>query len=425
MAGRRTGERNTATGERSAGEPHRVIRRALAHLLTAALYVAAATGLPHIVHAAPSWRTQRTIGSLMLYQDDARPNRWYVAPAELAVATDADGKPDFHFLDMRYMGTAATGDQGAFSTKSLVTFRVKLPRAAADDLTRAAKELGAPGPPVEIRPFPIRRIETALIYVAIGSPDTTALPPGRFESADGASAPTGDSYWAERVYTMGLDSNTAQAFRAALEKGQVYLSLGYAFVGPALASDWGAAQVTGTSALANELKKSLAGGGVSPASGSPDSAAADSVRLHVVRAGAIEIGLDTKRYPDLMRRVDLNDRAPPGYAALDVYCYDFNNAIRPDLAEKQVEIDAEGVTGKRIKLSTSFTASQPDLYSCGIRFPVAVRLDRPYRYRVHEIQNDGYERAGPWRENATWSRILDVTSAPPKPVGVRSVLGQH
>jgi hypothetical protein len=178
-------------------------------------------------------------------------------------------------------------------------------------------------------------------------------------------------------------------------------------------------ELTGSSELVSELRKSL------QAAGARDSAAADSVRLHVVRAGAIEIALDTKRYPDLMRRVDLNDRAPPGYAALDVYCYDFNNELRPDLAEKEVEIDAEGVAGRRVKLSASFTSTQPDLYSSGIRFPVAVRLDRPYRYRVHEIKNDGSEHAGPWRESASWSRILDVTSPPlPKATGVRSVLGQ-
>lgn len=392
-------------------------RRSYTHLLAAALYVAAATGLPRLAAAAPSWRTQRLIGSLILYQDDARPSRWYYAPAELQVAADPDGKPDFHFLDTRYMGTAVSRDQGTFTTKSLVTFRVKLPRASAADLGNAARELAAGGGPVEIRPFPIRRIETALVYAAIGGPDTTALPPGRFESSEDA-APTGESYWAERIYTMGLDDLTAQAFRAALEKGQVYLSLGYAFVGPALSSDWGMGELTGSGVLVSELKKSLAAGGAG------DSAATDSVRLHVVRAGAIEIGLDTKRYPDLMRRVDLNDRAPPGYAALDVYCYDFNNELRPDLAEKEVEIDAEGITGKRIKLSASFTSDQPDLYSSGIRFPVAVRLDRPYRYRVHEITKSGMEHAGPWRENASWAHILDVTSAPPpKAVGVRSVLG--
>ena len=389
--------------------------RRLAHLLAAALYVAAATGLPRPSLAVPDWKTQRTIGSLILYADDAKAGRWYYAPAELQVAVGDSGKPDFRFLETRWAGSAVSRDQGTIRHKSLVTFRVRLPRPSAEDLALASRELGG-GRAVEIRPFPIRRIQTALVYAPVGAPDTTALPPGRFESSEDGSGPAGSSTWTERIYTMGLDSLTAQVFRAALEKGQVYLSLGYVFLGPALASDAGIGELTGSSVLVSELRKTLESGA------GKDSAAADSARLHIVRAGAIEIGLDAQRFPDLMRRVDLNDRAPPGYAALDVYCYVFNNAIRPDLAEKEVEIEAETVTGKRTKRSAHFTADQADLYSASIRFPIAVRIDRPYRYRVNEVKKDGLERPGAWRESASWSRILDVTT-PPKEAGVRSVLG--
>src|SRR5207248_10900277 len=191
-----------------------------------------------------------------------------------------------------------------------------------------------------------KRMATALVYAVIGG-DTTSIPAGRFE-ASGEAEGTGGT-WTERVYTVGLDSLTAQAFRAALDKDQVYLSLGYAFLGDARASDAGAGELTGSPEIVEGLKQALAE--ARPASGD---APADTVRLHVIRAGAIEIGLDAKRFPDLVRRVDLNDQAPPGYAALDVYCYDFNNELRPDLAEKRVEIEAEGVGGRRVKLETGF-----------------------------------------------------------------------
>jgi len=394
------------------------MKRTLSPLLIWA--VLASPLLPGRALAVPDWKTQRAAGALTIYADDSRPNRFYYAPAEIAVVTTPDGKPDFHFLETRYTGSAVGRDRGTILHKSLVTFTVRLPHPPAEELTRVARELGGAGAPADLRPYPVKKIATALVYVVIGG-DTTSLPPGRFESTGEAEG--SGSTWTERVYTVGLDSLTAQAFRAALEKDQVYLSLGYAFLGDALAQDAGIGELTGSPEIVEGLKSALSGARAD-SSGAP----ADTVRTHVIRAGAIEIGLDVKRFPELMRRVDLNDKAPPGYAALDVYCYDFNNELRPDLAEKRVEIDAEGVSGKRVKLETAFLREQPDLYSAGIRFPVAVRLDRPYRYRTREVKLDGMEHQSVWRERQSWSEILDVTSqsknvTPSKNIGVRSILG--
>jgi hypothetical protein len=376
--------------------------------------------LPARAVAVPDWKTQRVVGALTVFTDDSRPNRFYYTPAQIAVVTTSDGKPDFHFLETRYTGSAVARDRGMILHKSLVTFTVRLPHPPAEEVARVARELGSAAAPADLRPYPVKKIATALVYAVIGG-DTTALPPGRFEST-GETEGAG-STWTERVYTVGLDSLTAQAFRLALEKDQVYLSLGYAFLGDALAQDAGIGELTGSREIVEGLKSALAGS-------HPDSsgAPADSVRAHVIRAGAIEIGLDVKRFPELMRRVDLNDRAPPGYAALDVYCYDFNNELRPDLAEKRVEIDAESVSGKRVKLETAFLREQSDLYSASIRFPVAVRLDRPYRFRTREVKLDGMERNSVWRERQSWSEILDVTTrskdvTPANDIGVRSILG--
>ena len=373
--------------------------------------------LPTRAAAVPDWKTQRAVGTLTVYTDDTRPNRFYYAPAEIAVVTTPDGKPDFHFLETRYTGSALARDRGIILHKSLVTFTVRLPHPSSEEVRRAASELGAGA---DLRPFPVKKIATALVYAVIGG-DTTSLPPGRFEASGEAEG--AGSAWTERVYTVGLDSLTAQAFRLALEKDQVYLSLGYAFLGDARAQDAGIGELTGSSEIVEGLKSALQG-----SRADSSGTTADSVRTHVIRAGAIEIGLDVKRFPELMRRVDLNDRAPPGYAALDVYCYDFNNELRPDLAEKRVEIDAEGVSGKRVKLETAFLREQSDLYSASIRFPVAVRLDRPFRYRTREVKLDGMERQSVWRERQSWSEILDVTTrskdvTPAKATGVRSVLG--
>lgn len=378
---------------------------------------------PRAARALPDWKTGRSVGSLTVYADDRRPGLFYYAPPEIQVATRDDGAPDFHFLETRYTGNATERDQGVITHRSLVTFRVRLPRVSGDEIASAARALGGAGRPAEIRPFPIRRVSAALVYVSIGaggdSSAATTLPDGRFESSSDSADAGATSYWTERIYTMGLDSLSAQALQAALDRGRVLISLGYAFLGPAVGGDPDKQdpQLEGSPELVTAVRRNI-GAGQSDSTAAP----ADSARLHVVRAGAIPIGIDTKRWPDLFRRVDLNDRAPPGYAALDVYCYDFNNDIRPDLAEKVVDIDAEGVAGRRVTLQTYFKSDQPDVYSASVRFPVAVRIDRPYRYRVEEVKRDGATHAGSWREVAQWSRILDVTS-PPKEAGVRPLFG--
>ena len=367
------------------------------------------------VSAAPDYHSERAVGHLRIYSDATNARLFYYAPPEIQLVRDADGKPDFHFLETRYTGSALSRDASLSRHASLLSFRLRLPHIPAEELAQAARTLGG----AEIRPLPIRSLKTALVYATVGeaSPPPAPLPSGRFESGAEDQGSDVGSYWTERVCTVGLDSLTAQVFRVALESHQVILSVGYAFVVRDTVGDQGLDQLTGTPALVEELKGQLSSNGAPR-----DSAAGVSSPWRVVRAGAIEIELDTKRWPELMRRVDLNDRAPPGYAALDVYCYDFNNDIRPDLAEKRVEIDAESIGGRRVKLDTVFRRSDPDIYSAGIRFPVAVRLDRPYRYRLSETKLDGRNTAGRWREVATWNQILDVTSPPPTQ-GVRSILG--
>ena len=61
-------------------------------------------------------------------------------------------------------------------------------------------------------------------------------------------------------------------------------------------------------------------------------------------------------------------------------------------------------------LTATFSRSQPDLYARSLRFPVAVRMDRPYRFRVLAIAQDGGSKTTPWRERAAWTQLLDVTA---------------
>src|SRR5262249_54404810 len=149
-------------------------------------------------------------------------------------------------------------DAGLTRHAALLSFRLKLPRIPAEELTQAAGALGGPGTPAEIRPLPIRSLKTALVYATVGSPEPAATPlpsarceaPGEDQSSEGA-------YWTERICTVGLDSLTAQLFRLALEDHQVILSVGYAFVVRDTVGDQGLDRLTGTPALVEELKGQL------------------------------------------------------------------------------------------------------------------------------------------------------------------------
>ncbi len=114
--------------------------------------------------------------------------------------------------------------------------------------------------------------------------------------------------------------------------------------------------------------------------------------------------VDAKQFPRIVQRIDINDSAPPGYAALDIYCYDFNQGDEASpLYEKQIEIDAAEHHRPTRAVEGAFSRAHPDLFARSLRFPVAVRLDKPYRFRVLEIartarrrlRNGANDRPGP------------------------------
>jgi hypothetical protein len=378
----------------------------VAVVATATAAVTAVTATP--AFATPDLRQPRTAGALTVYPDHARPTLFYYPPGELTIAVKA-GAFDVHLLHARYTGSAATGDRGATMVRSIFTLRLVMNGPTPLELTAARRELtasvgaGAGAGAIELRPLPIRRLESAIVYASASS--TAALPAGHAEETD-APRPR-DGYWTERIYTLGLDATDAQLLSEALERGSLALSVGYAFLADGIASDRPLQELTGTPELVDALKKQLASkeGEGEPGPGSGP---------HVVRAGAVGVTVDAAHASRIVQRIDINDSAPPGYAALDVYCYDFSQGGESSpLYEKQIEIDAAGVGvgGKRVQLKAAFSRAHPDLFARSLRFPVAVRLDKRYRFRVLEIAQDGTQKTSEWRERSSWAELLDVTTA--------------
>ncbi len=393
----------------------------------AVVVVLLASLAPPPLTAIPNFAAGRQAGGLMVYPDDRRHGLYYYGPGELGLAVDGAGRPDLHFLQSRYTGTAAARDQGTFAFRSVLTLRVRQLGVGPQELDGVRRSLRLVRGN-ELRPLPIARLEAVLGYAPVRAPVSAAAAlPGddTATGADQAAAPAAGEeqrtiagghfesdgevdgpVWLERTYVLSLDAEESQLLWDALQRDRLVLSIGYAFFAAGRNEVPGAMASVGGGTLGDELRRTVAEA-IAPAQGAEGDDAPPPV---LVRAGASSITVDAARWPDLFRRVDINDRLPPGYAGLDVYCYDFRDGLRQDLYEKQVEVTAEAVGGQPVTLLAAFHQSQPDLYALSLRFPVAVRLDRPYRYRVSEVRRDGAAHPGPWQQGKGWAGILDVTT---------------
>jgi hypothetical protein len=163
---------------------------------------------------AADLRGARTAGGVTIYPDDRRSTLFYYGPGELALASDAEGRPELHLLQTRYTGTTAAGDQGSVEFRSLLSVRVRQLGAGPAELETARRELKLPAGS-ELRPLPIQKLEAALVYSSASSAspsgdstpaespevEETVLPVGHFEGAESAAGPV----WSERTYVLALD----------------------------------------------------------------------------------------------------------------------------------------------------------------------------------------------------------------------------
>jgi hypothetical protein len=325
-------------------------------------------------------------------------------PPAYQLLRDAEGRPYFTLLQMRYTGTSGTGDAGKSRYKNLVQFRVGVDTGYQRRITRLRTILRAQYPGAELRMMPVRKFSSLLVFA--GQDSTRTVKNGVAEPTD-ESADISNSYWNERVVSFRLGDIDAQLVRGALENSQVILSFSYAYFSVFADSTGGEIQVGGTNPLLNrDLRKEL-----------KEAVSRDSAELiTMIRADAIAIKVDTRRWPQALQQVDINERLPARFPVLTVYCYDFNNELRPDLFAKKLELKAVSVNGATLQANCSFRQALPDQYARSLQFPYAVRFDKPFRYRVIEITQDGESLAGEWIERNDWNELIDITSPPEKVV---------
>lgn len=338
---------------------------------------------------------------VILFGDISKQNVYYYLPGDLEIGKSADGKPDLSFIMMRYTGSAIYNEEEEMRYRNIFSMRLLMKQINADSLRAIKSSLAGRGGTVLLKPLPISMVEAMIVFTPVGGSDTTAVIKKGELSAEGSSGyATSGSYWQERYFTIFLDNPSANLLLEAFRKDYTALSFVYAFY----AKGKGTHSVLDldTPAHLNNTFRDLL-----PEN---ESDSTETLSERVVKSDAFSVYVDTLKYPDIIRQLDINDGIPPGYAVLNVRNYDFANNLREDLYEKSVELEATGAGGNKVAASVSFRSSAPDLTSTNFKFKYAVRLDRPYRYRIRELLKDGREIITEWKDISMWSALLDVTT---------------
>ena len=119
----------------------------------------------------------------------------------------------------------------------------------------------------------------------------------------------------------------------------------------------------------------------------------------------LPLPLDMGKWPAKFRRTDIGGRMARGYTGLDVFCFDFAENLDETLYAKVVEV-AIPLPGRDLVKEVTFRVSGD--CRTRIEFELSRDLDRPYRFRVMRIFNDGRRETGPWLEK-DGNTLLDVT----------------
>ncbi len=360
--------------------------------------------LPHVLLGQPDFSRPVEAAGIRCFFDSSDEQMIYYSPGALSIARDREEQPDFNFLQTRYTGNVIYDDRNSIRFNSVIRFRVVMEQIPAEKIG-AIKSILRPGKnSVQLRPLPLSDIKSNLVFTPVekNSPasDTTTFSGGNLSAENRKGRSQKGTYWREREYSLRLEKHSSQAVRNMLEKGQTLMSLTYAFFSDGVNAPPETLLSNGEKKLLEEITETV-------------EQKRDSVEIKrvCVRSDAFSVRLDAGKWPELMRQVDINEQVPPGYAALEVRCYDFNNRLRSGLFAKQIEIKAKGAGRGDVVSKAAFSKEDPDINVHHIKFPYAVRLDQPFYYRVTSISQEKPPERTPWIKRERWADIIDITSS--------------
>jgi hypothetical protein len=340
--------------------------------------------------AQPDPNTAQRIGNVTVWADNTKAGTYYYLPGSIELAKEKNGQPAVKLLLLRYTGTTINKDVGLDRNRNILQMRLKLINPPKDELARLKSTLRAR----DLFVLPVSRLQSTIILPSLSGTDTASASNGYFEQINAA---VNNSYWDERDYTLKLDNYTAQFVKAQLDSNKLLMSLAYAFfVTTPVKIDTG--RYSGYGLINSRVNF--------------ERNSADSVTTVIAKADALAVYIDIKQWPDIVTKVDINERLPPAYPCLDIYCFDFNNEIRKDLYAKRVEIKAKGIANDEVIYTVQFKSATPDIYAASVKFKYAVRMDLPFYFRVTEINNEGESVQKEWIKQDNWYDRIDITSLP-------------
>ncbi len=290
-------------------------------------------------------------GPLRAYQDKEKSCLWYLAPPPPKLKY-VNEKPSYALEVFAYHGRKATGDRDKFWQKVILTldFESAWPEEARKNLKKLiAKKYFCEA---KFLSLPISQAKVKILF------------------GDLTYAKTWDTRWRPQKIVIPLEDYLGALLWKAAQKGQVLLSL-----------------VIEEKAKGVRQEK----GRTLPAS--------------LTWVWTLPLNMDRQKNPANFRLYDLGGRLERAYTQLDILCLDFVEETLPHLYATFVEIGFP-VNGKILIKKVRFDENTP--FRQQVIFPLAHELNRPYRYRVLRVFDDGTQKIGPWQEKKG-EFALDIT----------------
>lgn len=329
------------------------------------------------------------VANQTLLKDHELPHVYYLVPPPPSIALNDDQSPTVFLSLTHYIGNELRDDAG--NTRVNWSLLVELERKHISQVQRSRiisllQHSSGANRDIILRDMPISSVPTNVIYQPIDTPELAIKLASANVVAGEQTSLTRyqDAYWTRRYLSFALSPNDGITMRAAFEAGGSIMSVSTHYQALGISLD----ESDPIAPIYRRTKK-------------------------VVAQSAIQVQVNRDTHPEYLRVVDLNSISPPGYVGLTLLCYDFNDdQTTVTLSLKKVELEAEGVSGRTIKISLQFQKDADGTSQQFAKFPYAVRVDRPFRYRTRSYDLIGKLTTSEWKNIKNWVIPLDVTSYP-------------